>query len=141
MATDQHFADFVRDQMSGAGDVSSRKMFGEYAIYLDGKVVALVCDNQCFVKRTDEGREFLGQVTEGPPFPGANPYFVIADELDDRERLAELVRITARALPAPKPKKSATKMTKAVKTAKTTKTAKKSNKRAATPAPARKKPK
>ena len=115
MATDKEFADYVRDQMSRAGDVSSRKMFGEYAIYLDGKVVALVCDNQCFVKRTDEGRAFLGHVTEGPPFPGANPYFLIADELDDRERLAELVRITARALPAPKPKKTAAKTAKAAK--------------------------
>jgi hypothetical protein len=65
-----------------------------------------VCDNQCFVKRTDEGRAYLGEVIEGPPFPGANPYFLIADELDDRERLAELLRITARALPAPKKKGS-----------------------------------
>ena len=104
MASDKEFADYVRDQMSGAGDVSSRKMFGEYAIYLDGKVVALVCDNRCFVKRTDAGRAYLGEVTEGPPFPGANPYFLIADELDDRERLAELVRITARAIPEPKKK-------------------------------------
>jgi DNA transformation protein len=106
MASDKEFADYVRDQMSGAGEVSSRKMFGEYAIYLDGKVVALVCDNQCFVKRTDEGRAYLGEVIEGPPFPGANPYFLISDELDDRERLAELVRITARALPVPKKKKA-----------------------------------
>jgi TfoX/Sxy family transcriptional regulator of competence genes len=107
MASDQHFAEFVRDQMSDAGDVSYRKMFGEYAVYLDGKVVALVCDNQCFVKATDAGRAYLGSVTEAPPFPGANPYFLIADELDDRERVAELVRITAGALPPPRKKKAA----------------------------------
>ena len=118
MATDQHFAEYVRDQMSAAGSVTSRKMFGEYAVYLDGKIVALLCDNQCYVKPTNAGRAFLGTVTEMPPFPGANPYFLIADELDDRQRLVELIRITVRELPAPKPKKAKAAGTSAKKGAK-----------------------
>jgi TfoX/Sxy family transcriptional regulator of competence genes len=39
--------------MKDAGAISYRYMFGEYAIYCDGKVVALVCDNQLFVKPSD----------------------------------------------------------------------------------------
>ncbi len=104
MASDQSFADYVRDQMRGAGDVTIRKMFGEYAVYLDGKVVALVCDNQCFVRPTDTGRAFLGTCTEGHPFPGSKPHILLAEELDDAERVAELVRITAREMPLPKRK-------------------------------------
>lgn len=52
-------------------------MFGEYALYLDNKVVALVCDNQCFVKPTPGGRAFIGEVTEGFPYRGAKTAFLV----------------------------------------------------------------
>jgi TfoX/Sxy family transcriptional regulator of competence genes len=79
-------------------------MFGEYAIYLDGKVVALVCDNQFFVKPTDAGRALLGSVDEGQPYRGARPHFLIAEQLEDRPLVSRLIEVTAAALPAPKPK-------------------------------------
>lgn len=105
MASDQDFVDYVRDQMGGAGPISARMMFGEYALYLEGKVVALVCDNQLFVKPTPGGRAFIGQVTEGLPYPGAKPQFLVTEQLDDREWLSRLIRITYAELPPPKPKK------------------------------------
>jgi len=105
MASDQDFVDFIVEMLSAEIEVTSRKMFGEYAIYLDGKVVAMVCDNQLFVKKTNEGAEFAGETSEGAPYPGAKPAFLIEDRLEDREWLTELVRITAAALPLPKTKK------------------------------------
>lgn len=42
MASTKDFAEHVCDQMRGAGDISMRKMFGEYAVYCDGKMVALI---------------------------------------------------------------------------------------------------
>ena len=105
MASDQEFVDFVVDQIRNAGEITSRKMFGEYAIYCDGKVAALVCDNRLFVKPTEAGRSFIGEVTEAPPYPGAKNSFLIEDGLEDRDWISGLVRITAEALPEPKPKK------------------------------------
>ena len=105
MATDQEFMEFLADQMSGAGEIAYRKMFGEYAVYCDGKVVALVCDNQLFVKPTSAGRAYVGEPTEAPAYPGAKNSFLIEDAFEDREWISELIRITAKALPAPKPKK------------------------------------
>ncbi|HKO53247.1 MAG TPA: TfoX/Sxy family protein [Polyangiaceae bacterium] len=91
--------------MSGVPDVSARKMFGEFALYSTGKVVALVCDDQLFVKSTDAGRRFLGTVTEGVPYPGAKPCFLIeGDRWEDGDWLSELIRLSANALPMPKPK-------------------------------------
>lgn len=103
MSSDLSFVEFVCDQMSGAGIVRFRKMFGEFAVYCDDKVVALVCDDQLFVKPTQAGRAFLGEPTEAPPYTGAKPYFLI-DSLDDREWLSQLIELTARELPPPKPK-------------------------------------
>jgi TfoX/Sxy family transcriptional regulator of competence genes len=105
MASDQSTVDFIVDQMQGAGVITGKKMFGEYALYAGGKVVALVCDNRLFVKQTDAGRAFIGDAVEAPAYPGAKPSFLIEDGIDDREWLSELIRITAEELPAPKPKK------------------------------------
>lgn len=77
MATTQQTADFITEQTAAAGDVYSRKMFGEYALYCDNKVVALICDEQLFIKPTEPGHDFM----------------------------AQLVRLTADALPVPKPKR------------------------------------
>ncbi|MEZ7892607.1 MAG: TfoX/Sxy family protein [Candidatus Wallbacteria bacterium] len=104
MSSDKSFVDFITDQISNAGTISSKKMFGEYALYCEGKVVALICDNQLFVKPTSGGKEFIGDVVEAPPYPGAKMSFLIEDKFEDREWLSELIRITFRELPEPKPK-------------------------------------
>ncbi len=101
MATDREFVDHILDLVRGAGTVTARKMFGEYAIYVDGRVVGLVCDDRLFVKPTERGREFIGEVVEAPAYPGARPSFLVEDRLDDDEFLTELFRMTAEALPAP----------------------------------------
>ena len=106
MATDLEFMEFLADQMAGAGEIAFKKMFGEYAVYCGGKVVALACDNQLFVKPTAAGRAFIGAPVEAPAYPGAKNSFRIEDAFEDREWISELIRITAKDLPAPKLKKS-----------------------------------
>lgn len=110
MATAQNTIDFLLDQLSGTGAASAKKMFGEYCLYLDGKPVALVCDDQLFLKPTSAGRAMLKQVIEGSPYPDAKPHLLIPGDLwEKREWLCELVRATARELPLPKPKVKKTK--------------------------------
>lgn len=108
MATDESFAQMVVDNMSGAGEMSYRKMFGEYGIYCDGVLVAMACDNLLFMKPTSAGRAYLVGVTEASPYPGAKPCYLIEDGLDDRGWLSELARVTCAELsaaPAPKPRR------------------------------------
>ena len=115
MASDESFVEYVRDQISEAGRISFRRMFGEYAVYCNGKVVALIFDNQIFVKATVAGREMLeeqGEVAEGMPFPGAKPWFLIEGLLDDPQEVSRLIRITADELPLPQPKKAKVKKAK-----------------------------
>ena len=111
MASDREFVTFVCEQLRGAGEISSLRMFGEAAIYLEGKVVGLVCDNQLFLKATEPGRAKIGSPVEAPPFPGASNWFLMTD-LDDPEFLADLARTTAEALPAPKIKTKKTRRSK-----------------------------
>jgi len=106
MASDLDFVEFVVDQIGNVGVVSFRKMFGEYAIYVDKKVVALICDNQFFVKPTEGGRTFIGQVVEAPPYPGAKNSFLIGNQIEDSDWVGRLIQITAREIPEPKGKKN-----------------------------------
>ena len=110
MATSETTIRFLLDQLRGLPEVRARKMFGEYALYWGDKVVALVCDDQLFVKITAPGKALVGQrYAEGFAYPGAKASILVgADELDDHERLAALIRVTADALPSPKPKKPRT---------------------------------
>jgi TfoX/Sxy family transcriptional regulator of competence genes len=105
MASEQNFADFVLDQCSGVKGVSARKTFGEYAVYKDGKVIGLICDNQLFIKPTDAGRKHLAEPVMAPPYKGAKPHFRIDERIDDRTWLETLIKVTAAALPTPKPKR------------------------------------
>ena len=105
MASDLAFVEYVYDQISGAGGISFKKMFGEYALYRNGKIVALVCDNQLFIKPTAGGRSVLGEVTEAPPYPGAKSCFLIGDRIEDRTLMSNVIKITTDELPLPKPRK------------------------------------
>ena len=105
MASNQDFVNFVLEQIKGSGDISAKKMFGEYALYSDAKIFALICDDKLFVKPTASGRAFIGEVLEAVPYEGAKPSFLIEDKVEDSDWLSELVRITVNELPQPKPKK------------------------------------
>jgi TfoX/Sxy family transcriptional regulator of competence genes len=103
MATDASFIEYVSDCAQLRG-LTHRKMFGEYALYLDGKVVGLACDNSVFLKPTAAARAILKRDPAGTPFPGCKPHYCIDEELDDTPLLQRLLRETAAELPAPKPK-------------------------------------
>jgi len=105
MASDKDFVDFIVDQMGDAGSISQRKMFGEYAVYCDGKVVALICNDQLFVKPTEKGRIYIGNVVEAAPYPGAKEHFLIEDAFEDREWISGLIKLTAQEVPVPKQKR------------------------------------
>lgn len=105
MSKNQATVDAIVLAAAGAGDVSARKMFGEYALYCDGKLVALICNDQLFVKPTEAGRALAGKVKDVPPYEGAKPSLLIPSEKwRNGECASKLIRATADALPVPKPK-------------------------------------
>lgn len=105
MASNPDYVQYIADQLSGAGEITYRKMFGEYGMYLDGKIFALICDDQLFVKITEAGRKMRPELPEMPPYEGARKYLLVED-IDDREALVEFVAATCKELPPPKPKKT-----------------------------------
>lgn len=95
MATDAHIAEAILGRFLPVGNVRIRKMFGEYALYLNGKMIAAIADKQLLVKMTAAGH----------PYPGAKPHFLIDWEAKSPQWLAELALVTYEALSTPPPKK------------------------------------
>jgi TfoX/Sxy family transcriptional regulator of competence genes len=102
MSTSKETVAYVLGQLEPL-DVRARAMFGEYGLYCDEKMVALICDDTVFVKPTAVAGEYLGPETSAPPYPGAKDHFAIPrDRLEDTDWLHALVQRTADVLPAPK---------------------------------------
>jgi TfoX/Sxy family transcriptional regulator of competence genes len=104
MASNRDFVQYIADQCAGAGEITVKKMFGDYGIYCKGKIFGLICDDHFYVKPTEAGRAVLKTIDLRPPYEGAKEYFYIED-VDDHEVLSRLVRATYEELPEPKPKK------------------------------------
>ena len=104
MASNSDFVQYIADQCSDVGEIVTKKMFGDYGIYCNDKIFGLICDDRFYIKPTEVGRTLLRTVELRPPYEGAKDYFYIAD-VDDRDYLSELVRVTCEALPKPKQRK------------------------------------
>ena len=105
MAQGLEFVEYVTDQVDNSCNLTHRMMFGGCTLYLDGKVVALICDDQLFVKPTSAGRAFIGNVVEAPAYSGAKNSFLIDDQIEDGDWLTKLLTVTAAELPMPRPRK------------------------------------
>lgn len=121
MATDRIFVDYVMEQAGLGSRLTMRRMFGEYAFYVDEKVVAFGCDNSLFLKPTAAATRLVPHAPMRPPYPEAKDYPVIDELLDDGDALRIVLLATADELPAPKPKKIATAKKAVVKKAAVTK--------------------
>ena len=104
MASRLEYVQYVAEQLSGAGEITYKKMFGEYGLYCDGKLFANVSDDQLFVKITEAGCSLFPGLPEAPPYPGAKNCFLIED-VDDRDFLTALTLTTCQALPEAKTKR------------------------------------
>lgn len=106
MPCTDEYIDYALKQLRPAGDVGARKMFGEYGLYLDGKIIGLICDNQVFIKKTAAGARLLGEdALVGNAYPGAKLSFVF-ESLDDQDLVCQVLKETWEELPFPKPKKT-----------------------------------
>ncbi len=94
----------IVDTLSVLG-LRQTKMFGEYALYLDDKVVALVCNDTLFIKPTPGALALLPAAEMGPAYPSGKDWIIASEALDDPDTCAQVLRVVASELPMPKPKK------------------------------------
>lgn len=96
MATNPDLVQYIVEQASKAGEVSARKMFGDYCLYCNGKVVGLICDDYLYLKPLKQLQPLLHECDQQmrPPYDGAKPHYLITD-VDDRDYVSMLVKTIA----------------------------------------------
>jgi DNA transformation protein len=103
MSTRPDTLQLLLDQLGELPGLRTRRMFGEYCVYLDDKPVAFVCDDLLYVKPTPEGEALMQPPVWGRFYDKAKPHLLVSPERwEEREWLRTLLQATAAALPAPR---------------------------------------
>lgn len=103
MACTVEFIEFVCETLRPLGEVCSRKMMGDYVIYLNGKCVITACDNNAYVKKLTCIAAIMADAETGCPYNGAREAYIL--DFTDNRKVLKAIEILWDNLPFPKSKK------------------------------------
>lgn len=106
MATSKEFHDYVVECLLRAGDVTTKRMMGEYLVYCRGKLIGDLCDNRLLVKQTDTSKRLLKSCALEYPYVGSKTLMFVVEEFEDPDTMRELLEGLYDELPAPVVKRS-----------------------------------
>ncbi len=103
MACNTEYIDFICKVLAPLGEVRSRKMMGDYIIYVNDKCVITACDNIAFVKKLDCIAPLMTEAETGYAYEGAKEGYIL--DFTDQRKAREVISILWEALPFPKKKR------------------------------------
>ncbi len=109
MATSAQAYEYMLEQLNKAGDITTRKMMGEYLVYFKRKLIGNICDGQLYLKPTDSALRLLPDADRDYPYEGSKTLMIIMDDLENTELLSAVLHAMYEELPEPKPKKAKSK--------------------------------
>lgn len=103
MACSTEYIDFICEVLSPLGEVRSRKMMGDYVVYVNEKCVITACDNCAYIKKLKCIEPMMAEAETGYAYPGAKESYIL--DLSDQRKAREVISTLWEALPYPKKKK------------------------------------
>ena len=100
------FNEYVRESFSVAGDIVIKSMMGGYLVYLNGKLIGDIGDNELFLKRTATSDKLLAGSELRYPYEGSKTLMYVFDRFEDTDLIAELLEGMYAELPEKKSKKA-----------------------------------
>lgn len=98
MSTQKETVQHIIDKLADKNVFTAKAMFGEYALYADGVVVALICNDQLYVKDMPESQELADYCDMDSPYPGAKEHYLIEEHhYEQIENLSEILLDIAQA--------------------------------------------
>ena len=89
MASSKSYLDLVVDTIHLPG-LTSRKMMGEYLLYLDGVLFGGIYDDRLLLKPLPAFQAMLPDAPMETPYPGAKPMLLVED-VENGEKLREIL--------------------------------------------------
>jgi len=100
------FNEFVREVFSAAGDIVIKSMMGGYLVYLNGRLIGDICDNELFLKRTPTTDKLLADSELRYPYEGSKTLMHVFDRFENTDLITELLEGMYTELPEKKSKKA-----------------------------------
>ena len=104
MATSKEFHDYIVEELQKIGEISTRKMMGEYLVYYQGKLIGDICDNCLFLKPTESVLHLLPDAERAYPYEGSKTLMAVVEDVENTELMEEVLNEMYRELPEPKKK-------------------------------------
>ena len=99
MATSKEYKDFILEQLGLLDNINCKAMMGEYLLYYNNLLFGGIYDNRLLVKMVESNKKYNMQ--ESIPYDGSKTMYLV-DDVDDKERLKEIVIETCKCLPIKK---------------------------------------
>lgn len=104
MATSKEFHDYIVDSLQRVGDVTTRRMMGEYCVYYRGKLIGDICDNCLFLKPTESVLRNMPDADRAYPYEGSKTRMVVVEDVENTELMEAVLEEMYKELPEPKKK-------------------------------------
>ena len=95
MTSTKAYSEIILEQLSRAPDVTYRPMIGEFFRHSACVLFGGIYDDRVLVKIVPENEQY--KMSESIPYDGAKPMYLVED-VDDKEKLAEIVKNTVKGL-------------------------------------------
>lgn len=102
MATSKEFHDYIVENLQKAGEISTRKMMGEYCVYYQGKLIGDICDNTLFLKPTQAVLRLMPEAERAYPYDGSRTLMAVVDDVENTKLMTEVLQEMYMELPEPK---------------------------------------
>ena len=102
MACSIDFIEELCEILSPLGEVRSRKMMGDYVLYVNEKCVITACDNLAYVKKLPCIEGLMADAETGTPYPGAKEAYIL--DFSNSSTALKVVAKLWEVLPFPKSK-------------------------------------
>ncbi|MDE5585692.1 MAG: TfoX/Sxy family protein [Muribaculaceae bacterium] len=103
MACSIEFIESICSILAPLGETRSRKMMGDYVIYVNGKCVMTACDNIAYVRKLPCIADLMADAECGCPYEGAKEAYIL--DFTDTRKVLKAIETIWEVLPFPKSKK------------------------------------
>lgn len=91
MATTKEYHDYVMECLNKAGEVTSKKMMGEYCLYINGKIFGGIYDNRFLVKQTETSKKLIAECPLEFPYEGSKSPMFLVSEFENADFMKQLL--------------------------------------------------
>ena len=91
MATTKEFHEYIMNCLQRVGNVTSKKMMGEYCVYFNQKLIGDICDNCLFLKPTESALQLMPTAERAYPYSGSKTLMIVVDDVENTELMSEVL--------------------------------------------------